>query len=47
MRDVKSKLYFDQMKGRGTRTIKPTDLLSVTPDAKSKDHFVIVDAVGL
>jgi type I restriction enzyme R subunit len=47
MRDVKSKLYFDQMKGRGTRTIKPTDLLSVTPDAKSKDHFVIVDAVGV
>ncbi len=47
MRDVKSKIYFDQMKGRGTRTIKPDDLRSVTPDAKSKDHFVIVDAVGV
>lgn len=47
MRDVHSKLYFDQMKGRGTRTIKPDDLLGVTPDAKSKDHFVIVDAVGV
>lgn len=47
MRDVRSKLYFDQMKGRGTRTIKSDDLLSVTPDAKSKDHFVIVDAVGV
>ncbi|QLH09465.1 type I restriction endonuclease subunit R [Candidatus Nitrosotenuis sp. DW1] len=47
MRDVRSKLYFDQMKGRGTRTIKPDDLMSVTPDAKSKDHFVIVDAVGV
>ena len=47
MRDVRSKLYFDQMKGRGTRTIKPDDLLGVTPDAKSKDHFVIIDAVGV
>ena len=47
MRDVHSKLYFDQMKGRGTRIIKPDDLLSVTPDAKSKDHFVIIDAVGV
>lgn len=47
MRDVRSKLYFDQMKGRGTRTIKADDLIAVTPDAKSKDHFVIVDAVGV
>lgn len=47
LRDVQSRLYFDQMKGRGTRTIDPNDLLGVTPDAKSKDHFVIVDAVGV
>ncbi len=47
MRDVKTKNYFDQMKGRGTRTIKDDDLLAVTPDAKSKTHFVIVDAVGV
>ena len=47
LRDVQSKLYFDQMKGRGTRTIKPDDLLGVTSDATSKDHFVIVDAVGV
>ena len=47
LRDVHSKLYFDQMKGRGTRIIKPDDLLGVTPDAKSKDHFVIIDAVGV
>jgi len=47
MRDVKSKLYFDQMKGRGTRIIKPDDLIAVTPDAKSKDHFVIVDTIGV
>ena len=48
MRDVKSQGYFDQMKGRGTRVIKPDDLLAVTPDAKlGKDHFVIIDAVGV
>ncbi len=47
MRDVKSKNYFDQMKGRGTRKIKDDDLISVTPDAKAKTHFVIIDAVGV
>jgi type I restriction enzyme R subunit len=47
MRDVKSRLYFEQMKGRGTRTISPTDLSAVTPDADHKTHFVIVDAVGV
>ncbi len=47
MRDVKTKNYFDQMKGRGTRTIDPDELMEVTPDAKAKTHFVIVDAVGV
>ncbi|NBC01023.1 MAG: DEAD/DEAH box helicase family protein [Bacteroidetes bacterium] len=47
LRDVKSSVYFDQMKGRGTRTIDPTDLQAVTGDAKIKDHFVLVDAVGV
>ena len=47
MRDIKTKIYFDQMKGRGTRTIDTDELLSVTPDAKTKTHFVIVDAVGV
>ena len=47
MRDVKSRVYFEQMKGRGTRTISSTDLRSVTPDALYKTHFVIVDAVGV
>jgi type I restriction enzyme R subunit len=35
------------MKGRGVRVINPADLQSVTPDAKAKDHFVIVDCVGV
>lgn len=47
MRDVKSKSYFDQMKGRGTRTINQDDLAAVTPGAKTKTHFVVVDAVGV
>jgi type I restriction enzyme R subunit len=47
MRDVKSGVYFEQMKGRGTRTLSSTDLMSVTPDAVHKSGFVIVDAVGV
>jgi len=47
MRDVKSRIYFEQMKGRGTRTLSPTELNAVTPDAKHKTHFIIVDAVGV
>jgi type I restriction enzyme R subunit len=47
MRDVKSRVYFDQMKGRGTRIIDSTELQGVTPDAESKTHFVLVDAVGV
>ncbi len=47
MRAVKSRGFFEQMKGRGVRVIKPDDLKAVTPDAKAKDHFVIVDAVGV
>ncbi len=48
MRDVRSKNYFEQMKGRGTRTLSKEDLQKVTKDAtENKDHFVIVDAVGV
>jgi len=47
MRDVKSRVYFEQMKGRGTRTILSTDLKAVTPDVYHKTHFVIIDAVGV
>lgn len=48
MRDVRSKSYFEQMKGRGTRTLSKDDLQKVTPSAtENKDHFVIVDAVGV
>ncbi|MFU8845114.1 MAG: type I restriction-modification enzyme R subunit C-terminal domain-containing protein, partial [Bacteroidales bacterium] len=48
MRDVKSKNYFEQMKGRGTRTLGYEDLKQVSPSVHSaKTHFVIVDAIGV
>lgn len=47
LRDVKTWSYFEQMKGRGSRSIKPENLRKITPDAKAKDRFVIVDAVGV
>ncbi len=48
MRDVKSRNYFEQMKGRGTRTLGFDDLRKVSSSAKSaKTHYVIVDAVGV
>jgi type I restriction enzyme, R subunit len=46
MRAVKSRVLFEQMKGRGVRVIDSTSLQQVTPDARAKTHFVIVDAVG-
>jgi type I restriction enzyme R subunit len=47
LRDVKSRNLFEQMKGRGSRIISPDDLKAVTPDAGVKDHFVVVDAIGI
>jgi type I restriction enzyme R subunit len=47
MRDVKSRILFEQMKGRGTRTILPTEFHSVNPDATHKTHCIIIDAIGV
>lgn len=47
MRNIRSLGYFEQMKGRGCRVVDPDVLQSVTPDARHKTHFVIVDAVGV
>ena len=47
MRRVRSRSYFEQMKGRGVRVIDTNDLRAVTPDATVKDRFVIVDAIGV
>ena len=47
MRSVKSRTYFEQMLGRGVRVIDDTEFQSVTDDAKRKDRFIVVDAVGV
>jgi type I restriction enzyme R subunit len=47
MRDVRSAQYFEQMKGRGARTIASADFRAVTPDATEKTRFVIIDSVGV
>ncbi len=47
LRDVQSWAYFEQMKGRGARTVPEAEFRAVTPDARRKDRFVIIDAVGV
>ena len=47
LRSVRSRTFFEQMKGRGARVINPTDFQQVTTDAKTKTRFVLVDAVGV
>ncbi len=48
MRAVKSRVLFEQMKGRGVRIIDPNDLQAVSgADARAKTHFMIVDCVGM
>lgn len=48
LRDVRSSLYFEQMKGRGVRSLGFADLKTVTPDARDrKERFVLIDAVGV
>lgn len=47
-RAVKSRSFFEQMKGRGVRVIKDDDLRGVNPgEHVHKDRFVIVDCVGV
>lgn len=47
LRNVKSAAYFEQMKGRGVRVLSGDKLRQVSPTAKSKERFIIVDAVGV
>ncbi|MEJ5261371.1 MAG: DEAD/DEAH box helicase family protein [Ignavibacterium sp.] len=48
MRDVRSRNYFQQMIGRGTRSFSKDELVKVTPSAKlKKERFYIIDAVGV
>lgn len=47
LRGVSSATYFEQMKGRGARTIDPDEFQRVTPDARTKEKFLLVDPVGV
>jgi type I site-specific restriction endonuclease len=47
MRSVRSRGYFEQMKGRGVRVVSETEMEQVNPGIKRKNRFVIVDAVGV
>ncbi|MBN8524999.1 MAG: DEAD/DEAH box helicase family protein [Planctomycetes bacterium] len=47
MRAVKSRLFYEQMKGRGVRVCDDAEFQAVTPDATSKTRFVLVDCVGI
>lgn len=47
LNDIRSETLYAQMKGRGCRTITPSQLQSVTPNATSKELFYIIDAVGV
>ena len=48
MRDVRSRGYYEQMKGRGVRSLGAEALKKVTGSAVgAKTHFVLIDAVGV
>ena len=48
MRDVRSKNYYEQMLGRGCRTLGYDDLARVTPSATSNKYlYAVVDCVGV
>lgn len=47
MSDVKSEVLYQQMKGRGCRTISDSLLHEVTPNADTKSKFIVFDAVGV
>ncbi|MFC7262936.1 type I restriction endonuclease subunit R [Streptomyces lutosisoli] len=50
LRSIRSPVLFEQMKGRGARSIDADELKAVTPEAAPdlvKDRFVLIDAVGV
>ena len=48
MRDVRSRGYYEQMKGRGVRSLDAESLKKVSNSADSaKTHFWLIDAVGV
>lgn len=48
MRDVRSKGYYEQMKGRGVRSLDANGLQKVSASASgAKERFILIDAVGV
>ncbi|CAN5425369.1 type I restriction-modification enzyme R subunit C-terminal domain-containing protein [soil metagenome] len=48
MRDVRSRGYYEQMKGRGVRSLDADSLRRVSNSASgAKERFVLIDAVGV
>lgn len=48
MRDVRSKGYYEQMKGRGVRSLSFEELRRISQSAtNAKDRFILIDAVGV
>ncbi|MEO3690917.1 DEAD/DEAH box helicase family protein [Roseateles paludis] len=48
MRDVRSKGYYEQMKGRGVRSLDADGLQKVSASASgAKERFILIDAVGV
>ena len=47
MRSIKSRTFFEQMKGRGCRTIEDEAFRLITPDGSSKVRYILFDAVGV
>jgi len=47
MRAVRSRNFFEQMKGRGVRVVSDDELQAVSPGATTKTRFVLIDAVGV
>lgn len=47
MRSVKSRVLYQQMRGRGVRVVDRNTLRGVTAEARDKTHFMLVDCVGV
>lgn len=47
MRAVRSRNFFEQMKGRGVRTADATEMQSVEEGLGPKERFVLIDCVGV
>jgi type I restriction enzyme, R subunit len=47
LRHVKSRVLYEQMKGRGVRVVDQDVLQGVTQDAFAKTHFIVIDCVGI